>query len=122
MSTSLEPVSIDGVEIMLDESWSSPSVRSALRSGSYERAEREILAATLSPDDTYLELGCGIGLLATLAAARVGDESVVAVEANPIIADVARETTSRNGHTIEIHNIVLLHDPVEAVTAFFGLY
>jgi FkbM family methyltransferase len=119
MSTRRELANIDGVEVMLDEAWAGPSVRAALRSGSYERAERGVLAATLSPDDTYLELGCGIGVLATLAAARVGDENVVAVEADPVIAAVARETASRNGHTIDVRNIVLLHDPVEAATSFF---
>lgn len=119
MSTRRELVSIDGVEVMLDEAWAGPSVKAALRSGSYERAEREVLAATLSPDDTYLDLGCGIGVLATLAAARVGDRNVVAVEADPVIAAVARETASRNGHVIDVRNVVLLHDPVEVTTSFY---
>jgi FkbM family methyltransferase len=119
MNSSLELVSIDGVEVGLDEAWASPPVQGALRSGSYEWAERKVLAATLSPDDTYLELGCGIGLLATLAAARVGDRKVVAIEANPVIAEVARETASRNGHTFEVRNVVLLEDPVEAVPSFY---
>jgi FkbM family methyltransferase len=119
MSADSETVRIDGVEVMLDEAWASPQVQTALRSGSYERAEREVLAATLSPDDTYLELGCGIGLLATLAAARVGDRNVVAVEANPVLANAARKTASCNGHTIEIRNVVLLRNPVGAVTSFY---
>ena len=118
MNTHRELVNIDGVEVMLDKAWAGPSVRAALRSGSYERAERGVLAATLSPDDTYLELGCGIGVLATLAAARVGDGNVVAVEADPVIAAVARETASRNGHVIDVRNVVLLHDPVEDATSF----
>lgn len=120
MSASREQVSIDGVEVMLDEDWTTPSIQAALRSGSYERAERGVLVATLSPDDTYLELGCGIGVLATLAAARVGDENVVAIDADPVIANVARETTSRNGYAIEVRNVALLHDPVEAVTTFYA--
>lgn len=119
MSAGSESVRIDGVEVMLDEAWASPPVRTALRSGSYERAEREVLAATLSSDDMYLELGCGIGLLATLAAARVGDRNVVAVEANPVLADAARETASRNGHMIEVRNVVLLEDPVEEIASFY---
>jgi FkbM family methyltransferase len=119
MTTHQELVSIDGVEVMLDQAWAGPSVRAALRSGSYERAERGVLVATLSPDDAYLELGCGIGVLATLAAARVGDGNVVAVEADPVVADVARETASRNGHVIDVRNVVLLHDPLEATTSFY---
>jgi len=35
------------------------------------------------------------------------------------MADVARKTALGNGHTIEVHNVVLLHDPVEAVTDFY---
>ena len=119
VSTNHEPVSIQGVEVALDEAWAGPSVRAALRSGSYERAERSVLVATLSPDDIYLELGCGIGVLATLAARRVGERNVVAVEADPAIAKVARETASRNGHVIDVRNAVLLHEPVEEVAAFY---
>ncbi len=103
-----ELVNIDGIEVMLDKAWAGPSVRAALRSGSYERAERGVLAAKLSPDDTYLELGSGIVVLATLAAGRVGDGNVVAVEADPVIAAVARETALRNGHVIDVRNVVLL--------------
>ena len=119
MSPHRELVNIDGVEVMLDNAWANPSVRAALRSGSYERTEREVLGATLSPDDTYLELGCGIGVLAMLAAGRVGGENVVAVEADPVIAAVARETASRNGHVIDVRNVVLLHEPVETATSFY---
>lgn len=118
MSASAEVVTIDGVEIELDEAWASPPIREALRSKWYERAERGILAATLSPDDTYLDLGCGIGLLATLAARRVGAGNVVAVEADPAIATVARETASRNGQAIDVRNVVLIHNPDETLATF----
>lgn len=118
MRAGAELVTIDGVEIELDETWASPPIREALRSKWYERAERGILAATLSPDDTYLDLGCGIGLLATLAAKRVGAGNVVGVEADPAIATVARETASRNGQAIDVRNVVLIHDPVETLATF----
>jgi len=117
-NTDAEPVIIDGVEVMLGD-WASSAVRDALQSRSYERAERNVLATTLSQDDTYLELGCGIGLLATQAAARVGDGRVVAIEADPVIATVARETASRNGHRIDVRNAVLVKDPSEPVVDFY---
>jgi len=119
LSTGIDLVCVDGVDVMFDGPWASPKVQASLGSGRYERSERAVLAATLSPDDTYLELGCGIGLLATIAAARVGDANVVAVEADPVLADVARETASRNGYAIDVRNAVLLHDPVEATVPFY---
>jgi len=104
---------------MLDPAWATPSIRAALSSGSYEQAERGVLGTTLSPNDTYLELGSGIGVLATLAARRVGSENVVAIDADPAIAAVARETAALNGHAIDVRNVVLLHGPEEATASFY---
>lgn len=119
MDDGVESARIDGVEVLLDQAWATRSVRKALLTSSYEKKERVVLAATLMPDDTYLELGCGIGVLAAIAAARVGDDSIVVVDADPYLVSVARETTARNGHTIDVRNAVLLHDPVDSMAAFY---
>ena len=119
MGADADTVVLDEVEVLLDGPWATPKVRAALRSGSYERAERGILTATLSPDDSYLELGCGIGVLATLAATRVGGESVVAIDADPSISTVARDTASRNGHAIDVRNAVLLRELAGTTVDFY---
>lgn len=99
---------LDGVELDVDPTWASPAVREVILDGSYEHAERTVLASSLSADDVFLEVGAGTGLLATLAGRTVRNGGVVAIEANPVMAQVARETTSRNGVRADIRNVVLL--------------
>lgn len=109
---------IDDVEIRLGQAWASEDVRAALHDGSYEYAERSVLTATLTPDDVYLELGAGLGLLATLAGRTVAPGKVVAIEANPVMADVARQTTSRNGVDADVRNQILARGPRSQTTKF----
>lgn len=63
----------------------------------YEMPERELLARFLKPDDRVLELGTGLGMIATLCARRVGSGGVLTFEANPAMIPVARETFRLNG-------------------------
>lgn len=110
---------LDGVEIELDPRWASSAVREAVHDGSYEHAERSVLASSLSPDDVFLEVGAGLGLLATLAGRTVRRGRVVAIEGNPVMARVARETTARNGVAADIRNVVLLSSPPPASADFY---
>ena len=48
-----------------------------------------------------LDLGCGAGLLSMMAA-RAGAERVTAVEATPILAEMARAVVKRNGYEKQI--------------------
>ena len=92
-------VCIDDVEIRLDDTWASSAVREAMHDGSYEHAERSILAATLSPNDAYLELGAGVGLLATLAGRIVAPRTVIAFEADPTMTLVAARRRTATAST-----------------------
>jgi len=106
-STRPNRVSVDGVDLELDDSWATPSVREGIYTGSYEAPERRVLRRTLRPDDRYMELGAGIGLLITCACRVVGADNVVGYEANPDLARVARETARRNAFDAKIVNAVL---------------
>ncbi len=59
------------------------------------RAFREALGRHITPGDVVLDLGCGIGLLACLAA-RAGASRVYAIEEGPI-AEVAQQFIFENG-------------------------
>jgi len=74
-----------------------PKIERPLRSGRYEKGERLALAEVLRPGDRVLELGAGIGLLSTVAARVEGIGKVVAVEANPALIPMIRETHRLNG-------------------------
>jgi FkbM family methyltransferase len=99
--------------------WGGDPTRHAIYADEYERPERAILAASLSANDVYLEVGAGLGLLATLAGRRVSSGTVVALEANPVMAQVSRETTARNGVTADIRNLVLAPTPSSATATFY---
>ena len=77
------------------------------------RAYADAIAATVKPGDIVLDIGCGAGLTAMLAA-RAGAKQVYACEQQPLIAEAAERVIAENGlsdqitvlrkwsHTIEI--------------------
>ena len=77
------------------------------------RAYAEAIAAKVKPGDIVLDIGCGAGLTAMLAA-RAGAKHVYACEQQPLIAEAAERVIAANGlsdritvlrkwsHTIEI--------------------
>ncbi len=105
---------LHGVLLDLDGSWATSSIREAIDAGWYEEPERLLLDGTLRPDDRYLELGAGIGFIATRACQLIGDDRVVAYEAVPELAAVATETTRRNGFQPAIFNAILGEEDGEA--------
>lgn len=62
------------------------------------------LARVVKPDSVVLEIGAGSGLLSIIAAS-LGAQTVVAIEANHHLANVAREIIRRNGYEGKIHII-----------------
>jgi len=74
-----------------------PKVKAALRGGSYEKRERDLVARFLLPADRVLELGTGVGVVAMTAARIVGPQGVVTYDANPEIVADARANFARNG-------------------------
>jgi FkbM family methyltransferase len=105
-----DTVTLQGIELKLDRPWVTPTIRKAIYDGWYESEQTEILAKTLRPDDRYLEVGAGIGFVATAACQRVGSASVVAFEANPALLDAIDETAARNGCALNVVNAVLGED------------
>ena len=65
----------------------------AVRNEAYESA----LKAAVRPGDLVLDIGAGSGLLAMMAA-RAGAARVIACEADPLLAETAREIVRRNGY------------------------
>jgi FkbM family methyltransferase len=95
-----------GISIAVDPTWG-PLITDGIYRDEYERQELQVLRQTLRPDDRYFEIGAAIGVVATAACQIVGDQNVIAYEANPALLPLARETTARNGFHPEIINSVL---------------
>lgn len=109
----------NGIKIALDGTWATPFMRTVIYSGAYEEVELDLLRATLRPTDTYLEIGAGIGVLATAASSIVGDRRVTAVEANPEVAAVAARTCALNGFRPDIRTGVAVADAIDEPVAFY---
>lgn len=88
-------VRLHGVDLVVDERLGR-RVRRELQTGRYERGEAFALLARLGADDRVVEFGTGIGLLAILAARRVGSERVTTYEPNPRLLPLIRENCRLN--------------------------
>lgn len=65
---------------------------------------KEALRHIINPESVVLEIGAGSGLLSIIAAS-LGARTVVAIEANRHLANVAREIIRRNGYSDRVHII-----------------
>lgn len=99
-------VDVGGVRVRLGGHCSLRLALAIVR-GRYEAGERELLRTALNDDDVVMELGTGIGVLATLCARRVGSHRMYTFEANPGLMGVARETFDLNGVAPTIENRIL---------------
>ena len=100
-------VRLNGVTLNLEGPWVTTEIASYIYNEYYEATESAVLAATLSPDDRYLEVGVGAGYILTQACQRVGARQALGIEANPAMADVARATLAANGQSPEVRTGVL---------------
>jgi predicted RNA methylase len=72
--------------------WHFPMLADTVRNQAYAKA----IAAKVQPGDIVLDIGCGAGLTAMLAA-RAGAKHVYAIEGQPLIAAAAKQVIADNG-------------------------
>ncbi len=101
-------VTLDGYTVVVDYEVFSPAMVRVFLDESYERKEREVIPRIVKSGDRVLEIGGGIGILAMKCAAIVGDESVLCIEADPRLVDLARANHQLNGVHVQIEQKVLL--------------
>ncbi|MEP4038454.1 50S ribosomal protein L11 methyltransferase [Pseudophaeobacter sp.] len=77
---------------MLVPRWHFPMLADTARNQAYAKA----IAAKVKPGDIVLDIGCGAGLTAMLAA-RAGAKHVYTCEQQPLIAQAARQVIQDNG-------------------------
>ena len=86
-----------GVEIALPDWLAGTAIEDKLRAGEYENKESEAALKRARAGMTILEIGAGLGFVSSVCAGIVGAENVIAVEANPKMLPVIRDTHVRNG-------------------------
>lgn len=92
---------LHGVAVGVPRALDAPTKR-ALFAGTYEQTKIAQLRTKVEPNDVFIDLGAGLGLTALFAATMVGDGKVVAVEADPRAAAMARANFALNGRAIEL--------------------
>ena len=72
-------------------------IRGMLRDGHYEAKETEAVLKIVTPEDTVLELGAGIGYMSALVARNRNVRAVHAFEANPDLVPYIESVYRANG-------------------------
>ena len=85
-----------GIRVALSPRFSYKLMRKVCQGG-YEDDDVLKVRATLEPDDVVVELGAGLGVVATACARIVGSERVFCFEANPALEQDIRRTFELNG-------------------------
>lgn len=99
-------VELDGVKVQLRPHFSLQLARE-LFAGTYAGVERQLVRNALEDGDMVMEVGSGIGVIATVCARRLGSDRVVAFEAHPAMVETARATFALNGVAPRLEHCVL---------------
>jgi FkbM family methyltransferase len=97
--------------------WATKELRSAIYDEWYELHETEIVNATVKADDRVCEIGCGVGVVSTVAG-RIA-ASIHCYDANPSMVATTRQTLDANGVDATVVNAVLEHSPARDTTVFY---
>ena len=96
--------------------------RRDLHRGRYQQAKAAQLATKIEPNDSFLDVGAGLGFTALLTASMVGASNVVAVEADPEAAMLARANFALNNRSIELLEAALATADAEAQDGTVAFY
>ena len=115
---------IDSYSVFVDTDKYSSVLVTELMTGGYEALERQVVKATVRPDDRVLELGTAVGVVTMTIASIVGPTNVITYDANPVIIADARRNFAANGYGEISANVGVMRNrscwsPVEAETDFF---
>lgn len=113
----LHGIALDAVAPLLDA-----QTRRELRRGRYQQAKAAQLASKIEPNDSFLDVGAGLGFTALLTASMVGESNVIAVEADPQAATAARANFALNNRSIQLLEAALATPDAEAADGTVAFY
>jgi FkbM family methyltransferase len=88
---------IDGIHLVVPDEMLNPKLSGKLSTGGYEAHEAHATRMRLREGQRVLELGSGIGYIASVCASITGAANVTTVEGNPNMLPVIRGNLERNG-------------------------
>ncbi|MEM8570371.1 MAG: FkbM family methyltransferase, partial [Pseudomonadota bacterium] len=104
------------MKIPLAEGIITVNILNAILSGSFEAEEARQIPSIVRPGDRVLEVGAGIGFISTLLSRQPGVETVIAVEANPLLMDfMARLHSENDVKNVRVLNSVLCNHSHAAI-------
>lgn len=111
---------VNGISLHVPDALINERVAGKLSAGTYEAHEAHAAQQRLRPGMRVLELGSGVGYIASICAAVAGAENVTSVEANPAMLPVIRANLDRNGYqaTTLIHGAVTGEASADETVAF----
>jgi FkbM family methyltransferase len=110
-----------GLAFPVDEKIMSEKILSAIFKGYYEAEEAKHLPYILQKGERVLELGTGLGLISGLCAANQLVESVLTIEASPLLIDYIRRLHAKNklNSKIEVRNAIAMPNPATPSMKFY---
>lgn len=120
--TPLRQFEINGVSLSLPEALATPEIVQKMQDGTYEADEARAADRCVRNGFRVLDLGAGIGYVATLCAQKAGAENVLTVEANPELLPILEANLAANGQS----GVTVMHGAVsgwvpEGSTAEFNI-
>jgi FkbM family methyltransferase len=98
---------LNGIRLAIDPEIMSPKMIEVIRTGHYEGAESREIARIVQPEERIVELGAGIGFIATTAMKTGQVKSLIAYEANPKLVPLIRQNAALNDVAFEVVNAVI---------------
>lgn len=108
---------IEGIKLNTKHPQISNKLKRKILIEEYENHEIKIIKSTLESDDKIVEIGSGIGFISAFCGKEVGQLNVTAIEANPSLIEIAKETFEENNMSIEILNFAIGEE--NGVTPFY---
>lgn len=87
---------VNGVQLEVPRGMLAPDIWEALCLGTYEAEELAGLMGIIREEDVVLELGAGLGFISTFIARALRPARITCVEADPLVAALARRTHALN--------------------------
>src|SRR5690625_5197702 len=114
-------VNCKGVKLHIGKNKFTRKVVRAFHKGSYEQEERNILVSTLSPEDTYLEIGAGVGYMGINAAKIVNsNDQIFLFEANPEMVEVIKVNMKLNSQKLSVFNKAVISGDDKEVSFYLA--
>ena len=106
-----EEIEVQGVRIPFVPEIITPRIERQMRKGNYEGGECAAAKKWVRAGDRVLELGAGVGLVASAIASIEGVERIVSIEANSVLLDLIEETHRINDiDTVELRHGIVARD------------